>query len=161
MTDKEKLKKIKKLADAMYTKMQNLITDTSGIRTAMEEYHQFIINEYNKEEPISEDLKKNQFIINEYNKEEPISEDLKKKSEYPFKKGDKVIIHCKAERHQDNVTFELFNNKVGTVQYVGELKTNPWGNIGVIIDDGYNDAFYVEELELIPKEKEAQKGETT
>ena len=141
MTDKEKLKKIKKLADAMYTKMQNLITDTSGIRTAMEEYHQFIINEYNKEEPISEDLEK--------------------KSEYPFKKGDKVIIHCKAERHQDNVTFELFNNKVGTVQYVGELKTNPWGNIGVIIDDGYNDAFYVEELELIPKEKEAQKGETT
>lgn len=141
MTDKEKLKKIKKLADAMYTKMQNLTTDTSGIRKAMEEYHQFIINEYNKEEPISEDLEK--------------------KSEYPFKKGDKVIIHCKAERRQDNVTFKLFNNKVGTVQYVGELKTNPWGNIGVIIDDGYSDAFYVEELELIPKEKEAQKGETT
>ena len=157
MTDKEKLKKIKKLADAMYTKMQNLITDTSGIRTAMEEYHQFIINEYNKEEPISEDLeKKSEYPFK--NKEEPISEDLEKKSEYPFKKGDKVIIHCKAERHQDNVTFELFNNKVGTVQYVGELKTNPWGNIGVITDDGYNDAFYVEELELIPNEKEAKKG---
>ena len=56
MTDKEKLKKIKELADAMYVKMQNLTTDTSGIRKAMEEYRQFIINEYNKEDPVIEDL---------------------------------------------------------------------------------------------------------
>lgn len=56
MTNKEKLKKIKELADAMYTKMQNLTTDTSGIRKAMEEYRQFIINEYNKEDSVSEEL---------------------------------------------------------------------------------------------------------
>lgn len=44
-----KIEKIKKLADAMYNRMQNLTTDTSGIRKAMDEYHQFIINEYYKE----------------------------------------------------------------------------------------------------------------
>jgi hypothetical protein len=56
MTDKEKLKKIKELADAMCVKMQNLTTDTSGIRKAMEKYRQFIINEYNKEDTVSEEL---------------------------------------------------------------------------------------------------------
>lgn len=56
MTDKEKLEKIKVLADAMYNRMQNLTTDTSGIRKAMYDYHQFIINEYYKEEPVSKDL---------------------------------------------------------------------------------------------------------
>lgn len=56
MTNKEKLKKIKELADAMYTKMQNLTTDTSGIRKAMEEYHQFVINEYYKKDLVNEYL---------------------------------------------------------------------------------------------------------
>ena len=56
MTNKEKLKKIKELADAMYTKMQNLTTDTSGIRKAMEEYRQFIINEYDKKDLVDEYL---------------------------------------------------------------------------------------------------------
>ena len=40
-----KLSKLKKLADAMYTAAQNLTTDASHLRKAMEEYHQFIINE--------------------------------------------------------------------------------------------------------------------
>jgi len=53
MTDKEKLEKIKVLADAMYNRMQNLTTDTSGIRKAMYDYHQFIIYEYYKEESVS------------------------------------------------------------------------------------------------------------
>lgn len=56
MTDKEKLKKIKELADAMCVKMQNLTTDTSGIRKAMEEYRQFVIHEYDKEDPVSGEL---------------------------------------------------------------------------------------------------------
>ena len=77
--------------------------------------------------------------------------DFEKESEYPFKKGDKVIIHCRAERHQDNVIFELFDNKMGTVQDIWELKRNPWGNIGVIINGGYSDMFYVDELEPVPK----------
>lgn len=38
-----KLQKLKKLADAMYHAAQNLTTDASHLRKAMEEYHQFII----------------------------------------------------------------------------------------------------------------------
>ena len=56
MTDKEKLNRIKKLADAMYTTAQYLSTDASRLRKAMEEYHKFIIYEYNKQEPASDDL---------------------------------------------------------------------------------------------------------
>ena len=53
MTDKEKLKEIKKLADAMYYAAFNLTTDASLLRKAMKEYHQFIIHEYCKEEPVA------------------------------------------------------------------------------------------------------------
>ena len=56
MTDKEKLTKAVKLADAMYYAAQYLTTDASRLHKAMEEYHQFIILEYFKEEPVSEDL---------------------------------------------------------------------------------------------------------
>jgi len=58
MTNKEKLEKLKKLADAMYYAAFNLTTDTSLLRKAMNEYHQFIVHEYHKEEPVSEDLEK-------------------------------------------------------------------------------------------------------
>ena len=54
MTDKDKLEKLKKLADAMYYAAQYLTTDASRLHKAMEEYHKFIINEYHKEEPVSE-----------------------------------------------------------------------------------------------------------
>jgi hypothetical protein len=56
MTDKEKLEKVVKLADAMYYAAQSLTTDASKLHNAMDEYHQFIITEYNKQEPASEDL---------------------------------------------------------------------------------------------------------
>ena len=56
MTDKEKLLKLNKLADAMYYAAQYLTTDASRLHKAMNEYHQFIIHEYFKEEPVSEDL---------------------------------------------------------------------------------------------------------
>ena len=49
MTDKEKLEKIKKLADDMYYAAQQLTTDASRLHKAMDDYHQFIINEYHKE----------------------------------------------------------------------------------------------------------------
>ena len=55
MTDKEKLIKIKKLADAMYYAAQYLTTDASRLHKAMDEYHKFSIHEC-KEEPVSEDL---------------------------------------------------------------------------------------------------------
>lgn len=56
MTDKDKLEKAVKFADAMYHAAQYLTTDASRLRRAMEDYHQFIITEYNKQEPASEDL---------------------------------------------------------------------------------------------------------
>lgn len=61
MTDKEKLEKIKALADKMYSSMAYLTSDTRPIRQAMNEYHQFIINEYHKEEPVSEELEEAAF----------------------------------------------------------------------------------------------------
>ena len=56
MIDKAKLEKIKKLADAMYYAAFKLTTDASLLRKAMNDYHQFIINEYHKEEPVSDGL---------------------------------------------------------------------------------------------------------
>ena len=52
MTDKEKLKKLKKLAGAMYYAAMYLTTDASQLHKAMDEYHKFIIHEC-KEEPVS------------------------------------------------------------------------------------------------------------
>lgn len=60
MTDKEKLTKIKKLADAMYLAAQYLTTDASRLHKAMDEYHLFIVQHYSSdslpEEPASKDL---------------------------------------------------------------------------------------------------------
>lgn len=50
MTYKDKLEKLKKLADAMYYAAQQLTTDASRLHKAMDEYHKFIIHEC-KEEP--------------------------------------------------------------------------------------------------------------
>lgn len=44
----EKLEKMKRLADEMYFRMQTLSTDLCPLRKAMEDYHNFIINEYNE-----------------------------------------------------------------------------------------------------------------
>ena len=77
--------------------------------------------------------------------------DKEKETGYPFKPGDKVIIHCSA-KNRYKTRSELFNDKVGTVQYIWNLERNPWGNIGVVIDGGYSDMFYVEELEPVSKE---------
>lgn len=73
MTDKEKLEKIKALADKMYSRMAHLTTDTRPIRQAMDEYHQFIINEYHKEEPVSEELDEaaSRYAKEEYSRKNP------------------------------------------------------------------------------------------
>lgn len=44
----EKLEKMKRLADEMYFRIQTLATDPRPLRKAMEDYHNFIINEYNE-----------------------------------------------------------------------------------------------------------------
>lgn len=81
MTDKEKLEKIKALADKMYSRMAYLTSDTRPIRQAMDEYHQFIINEYHKEEPASEDLEQaiDTYLATYFGGE-------KEKQEWPFLK---------------------------------------------------------------------------
>lgn len=56
MSDKDKLEKVVKLANGMYYAAQYLTTDASRLRKAMKDYHQFIINDYCKEESASEDL---------------------------------------------------------------------------------------------------------
>ena len=50
MTPEEKLTKIRQLADAMYNSMQNLTTDTTRIREAMNNYRQFVIYELKESE---------------------------------------------------------------------------------------------------------------
>ena len=50
MTQEEKLIKLRQLADAMYYSMQNLTTDTTKIREAMNNYRQFVINELKENE---------------------------------------------------------------------------------------------------------------
>jgi len=52
MTDREKLEKLKKLANAMYYAAMYLTTDASRLHKAMDECHKFIIHEC-KEEPVS------------------------------------------------------------------------------------------------------------
>lgn len=74
MTDKEKLEKLMKLADAMYYAAQNLTTDASRLHKAMDEYHKFIIYEYHKEEPTIPEIVDEHF--DEMLGEEPANEDL-------------------------------------------------------------------------------------
>lgn len=56
MTDKEKLSEVVRLADGMYYAAQYMTTDASRLRKAMDAYHQFIITEYNKQEPAGDDF---------------------------------------------------------------------------------------------------------
>jgi hypothetical protein len=44
----EKIEKLKSLADEMYFRMQTLSTDLRPLRKAMEDYHNFIIHEYDE-----------------------------------------------------------------------------------------------------------------
>lgn len=99
MTDKEKLEKLKKLADTMYYAAQYLTTDASRLHKAMDEYHKFIIHEC-KEEPVSIDFEQELYKafgqIKDFtlgmriakwfydmgkNSQEPVSEELEKAAE--------------------------------------------------------------------------------
>lgn len=76
MTTEEKLEKIKKLADDMYYAAANLGANVGSgerLRKTMEDYHKFIIHEYNKEEP------KNDWLQELHNKLDSLSkEDFEK-----------------------------------------------------------------------------------
>lgn len=43
-----KMEKLRRLADEMYFRMQTLSTDLRPLRKAMEDYHNFIIHEYDE-----------------------------------------------------------------------------------------------------------------
>ena len=45
MTPQEKLTKLRHLADAMYEAAQNISTDASRLKKAMQDYRQFVIYE--------------------------------------------------------------------------------------------------------------------
>lgn len=88
MTTKEKLEKIKKLADDMYYTAANLgpnVGSGERLRKTMEDYHKFIIHEFNKEEPKNDWLQELQDKLDSLSKEnfkkvwakyQPVSEDL-------------------------------------------------------------------------------------
>lgn len=98
MTTEDKLEKIKKLADDMYYAAANLgpnVGSGERLRKTMDEYRQFIINEYHKEEPVSEDLEQaiNTYLATYFGGE-------KEKQEWPFIK--KMVIHfAEWQKEQD------------------------------------------------------------
>ena len=98
MTTEDKLEKIKKLADDMYYAAANLgpnVGSGERLRKTMDEYRQFIINEYHKEEPVSEDLEQaiNTYLATYFGGE-------KEKQEWPF--ITKMVIHfAEWQKEQD------------------------------------------------------------
>lgn len=119
MTIEEKLEKIKKLADDMYYAAANLGANVGSgerLRKTMEDYHKFIIHEYNKEEPVSEQNLSNVERIGK-NWKEPVSEaaeDYSKStlvgSPYIKKNAFKAGANWQKEQMMDKILSWLNNN---------------------------------------------------
>ena len=73
------------------------------------------------------------------------------KQELQIKEGDKVSIHCRKDRKEDIIT--IYDGKVGEVIHVWDAKRNPWGHIVVRLDNGCNNGFYEDELEVLNEPK--------
>lgn len=69
------------------------------------------------------------------------------KQKRQIKEGDKVSIHCRKDRKEGIIT--IYDGKVGEVIHVWDAKRNPWGHIGVRLDNGCNHGFYEDELEVL------------
>ena len=69
------------------------------------------------------------------------------KQKRQIKEGDKVSIHCRKDRKEGIIT--IYDGKVGEVIHVWDAKRNPWGHIGVRLDNGCNNGFYEDELEVL------------
>ena len=118
MTDKDKLGKLRKLADAMYYAAQQLTTDASRLRKTMEDYHQFIIQEWHEPIPIKQVkargvLRKMLDDLDLEQLEKTKQQMLKEASEEPkpkFKVGD--IIKFKGV-HNEDVTRVITNIQKG------------------------------------------------
>ena len=70
---------------------------------------------------------------------------LQPEQERQIKEGDKVSIHCRKDRKN---TF-FYDGKVGEVIHVWDAERNPWGHIVVRLDNGCNDGFHEDELEVL------------
>lgn len=66
--------------------------------------------------------------------------------EQQIKKGDKVSIHCRKDREEHIIA--IYDGKVGKVTDVWN-KRYPWGHIAVKLDNGCNNSFHEDELEVL------------
>ena len=71
---------------------------------------------------------------------------LQPKQEQQIKEGDKVSIHCRKDRKEDIIA--IYDGKIGEVIHVFD-KRYPWGHIMVKLDDGCNNSFHEDELEVL------------
>ena len=67
-----------------------------------------------------------------------------------FHEGDRVRIHCSPKQKKDKK--EFYDNQIGEVIHVWDLKRHPWGNIVVLFEHQFQDCFFCEDLEKLPKE---------
>lgn len=67
-----------------------------------------------------------------------------------LKVGDNVRITCHS---RSKVEQELYNQKVGIIRAIWDLKKNPYGNIVVVVN-GFEDCFLEDELELVEDNQE-------
>lgn len=141
MTDKEKLEKLMKLADAMYYAAQYLTTDASRLHKAMDEYHKFIIHEW-REESVSNPIDFEKELYKAFgqvkdftlgmriakwfydmgkNSQEPVSDDLgeyinelsKQFPEVSFAKLSRIAVRAaKWQKQQNQSTIELAEDHV-------------------------------------------------
>lgn len=60
--------------------------------------------------------------------------------------GNKVKIHCREDRNKDMLS--IYNDKVGEVISIWDAQRNPWGPIIVRLDNGCNNGFHEDELDI-------------
>ncbi len=119
MTDKEKLLKLRKLADTMYYAAQYLTTDASRLHKAMDDYHQFIVNDYHEEE-----------TVNKQSVDEAMAEvEEKAKAFTEAHKGESSEQLLAEMRGEDSVSEDL-------EEAIGEYCSNP-DNFITYIDVGF------------------------
>lgn len=132
MTDKAKLDKMKKLADAMYYAAQSLTTDASKLLKAMEEYHKFIIYEYNKQEPASEELEKESDIMATNLFKEFFPQDGDMITPNDFCKGLRSFARLFADRQKE----QMIKNALPAVVKEGKRVKNTYVITSYVLFDG-------------------------
>ena len=119
---KDKLEKLKKLADTMYYAAQQLTTDASRLHKAMDEYHQFIIHEYYKEEPeyLEEETTYCAFSTSRYTDEDRKALCKGCEEECEFKPVTSVWHDTKEEPPMDSNVVFRYIDAVSSCRYCGQ-----------------------------------------